>query len=101
MAPLPCTTGARADLAKAMHLLTLYCTDPDVVFEPLAVKIDNQSAAVSAFKSTDDAWAYVDTHGFDRQHFVVRELSLDEFEKKRNSIRQGMPGLTLFIQVEE
>lgn len=82
-----------------MELLTIYATGDEYVFEPSAIKIDDQKAAVVAFRSESSARRFMENRGLDASRYAILELTLAEFDKKRQGLQEAVPGLSVLIQI--
>jgi hypothetical protein len=82
-----------------MNLLAILSTGPDVMRELVAVKLDQEWAAVVAFKTRDGASRFIESRKLDPGQFEIVELTLDEFERKKRSFEEWVPGASLLIDV--
>jgi len=82
-----------------MNLIAILSTGPDVMRELVAVKLDQERAAVVAFKSRDGARRFIESKNLDPSQFEIVELTLDEFEKKKRSFQKWLPGASLLLDV--
>lgn len=82
-------------------LYAIYPTDEDVHAEALAMKIEPHVLAVLAFKSESAARRFMDSRHMSPEHFAVRELTVDEFQKTKTRFEGSLDSLTVLMKIAE